>query len=645
MGCSRFVPPVPIPRIALLLALLSSISLIASPSGMALTQERTPVRGGSPSSAREPQSGFAESARVVAERLAASFPRVEGLVIGFEGGQVLIDRGTAEGVFQGMELDVFREGEEFKHPLTGEILGRLDKDLGMVRVLHVHERYTEATVIKKAEKAGFRKGDRVRVSMARMIVAFPNVDVEGVSGVGARSMTKELAAALVRTGRFELIEERQLRSMLLTDKNLRAGELADPPMLKQLAERGKIQTLLLSRLTPTADGISLDVQAYSTLTGNQIVLASAQVQPGTITPDKPSPRGSQPAVAARPAVLTPAETGKPAIASPPASSRPSVAFMASEHFVLEPVFDGSMKAMAVADLEGDGRSALVLAGTDRLLAFRIDGAHLRPLAEYPLSGEGTVVTLEAIDVTGDGGAEVIVTMLHKGRFHAFVFQLADGKLLPIWVIPDLVLRPLLSNGKTPQLFGQAVVPGDQTAKPIRQYTWDGRNFHPGPTLDVPAGLLLLELMMADLAGDGAVRLVTFKEGTTLEVRSQTGDRIGAYKVSGEEMTPRNRAGHRMLFEKERAGERPQIMLGREQEAGVLTRRYWTGSTAVSVTVLTWDGARFHEVREMPISDGVLADYAVADLGEGLGRRLLALVVKSGRLGLGKKSEIQAFRLQ
>ena len=647
MGCRRFISVVPIPRIALLFFLLSSLSLIASPSGMALGQERTPVRGGSPASAREPQGGLAEPARVVAERLAAAFARVEGLVIFSDRDQVMIDRGTAEGVFQGMELDVFREGEEFKHPLTGEILGRLDKDLGMVRVLHVRERYAEATVIKRVEKAGFRKGDRVRVSTARMIVAFPNIDVEGVSGLDARSMTKELAAALVRTGRFELIEERQLRSMLLADKNLRTGELSDPLILKQLSDKGKAQTLLLSRLTSTADGMSLDVQAYSTLTGNPIVLASARVKSGTITHDQPS-RGPHPAVAARPAVLTPADTIKPAIASPPASSKSPVASIPSEHVVLEPAFDGSMMAMAVADLEGDGKSELLLAGADRLLAFRIDGPHLRPLAEYSLSGEGTVVTLEAIDVTGDGGAEVIMTLLRKGRFHSLVFQWADGKLRPIWVIPDaknLVLRPLSSNGKTPQLFGQSVVPGDQTAKPIHQYTWDGRNFHPGPALDVPAGLLLLEFMMADLAGDGTVRLVTFKGGTTLEVRSQTGDLIGSYKVSGEEMAPQNRAGHRILFEKERVGERPQIMLGREQEAGVWTRRYWTGSTAVSLTVLKWDGAKFHEVREMPISDGVLADYAVADLGEGLGRRLLALVVKSGRLGLGKSSEIQGFRLQ
>jgi hypothetical protein len=304
-----------------------------------------------------------------------------------------------------------------------------------------------------------------------------------------------------------------------------------------------------------------------------------------------------------------------------------------------------MMAMAVADLEGDGKSELLLAGADRLLAFRIDGPHLRPLAEYSLSGKGTVVTLEANDVTSDGGAEVIMTLSHKGRFHALVFQWADGKLRPILEMPDLVLRPLSSNGKTPQLFGQSVVPGDQTAKPIHQYTWDGRNFHPGPALDVPAGVLLLEFMMADLGGDGAKWLMTFKGGTTLEVRSQTGDLIGSYKVSEEAMAPKNRTGHRILIEKERVGERPQIILQREQEAGVRLPRWWTGSKAASLIVLKWDGARFHEVWEMPISGGALADYAIADLGEGLGRRLLALVVKSGRLGLGKRSEIQGFRLQ
>lgn len=644
MGCRRSVPSVSIFRIALVAVLLSSLSLIVLPSGMAPAEERTPVRRGSPSATREQQGGLADAAAVVAERLAATFPRIEGLIIGFEGDLVVIDRGTAAGIFQGMELDVFREGQEFKHPLTGETLGKLDKDLGMIRIVHVRERYAEATVVKKAEKAGFRKGDRVRVSMARMIVAFPNVDVEGVSGVSARSMTKELATALVHTGRFELIEERPLRSLLLADKSLRAGEFADPLILKQLADRGKVQVLLLSRLTPTADGVSLDVQGYSTLTGNQIVLASAPLQSGSTTYDQP-PRRPEPPVTARPAVKTPPETSKPATASPSASGRPSITSAPSEHVVLEPVFDGAMTAMAVGDLDGDGKSELLLAGTDRLLTFRIDGPHLRPLAEYSLNGKGTVVTLEAIDVTSDGGAEIIMTLSHKGRFHALVVQWADSKLRAIWEVPDLVLRPLASDGKTSQLFGQTVVPGNQTAKSIRRYTWDGRDFQPGPALDIPAGLSLLELMMADLSGDGAVSLVTFQGGTALEVRARTGEPMSTYKASEGAATSPSRAGLRVLIEKERDGTGPLLILGREEEAEARLFGRWTGSKVVNLIVLKWDGAGLHKAWQAPISDGTLADYAVADLGEGLGRRLLALVVKRGRLGLGKRSEIQAFRLQ
>lgn len=647
MGCRRSVPSVLVTRIIPLFILLSSLLLIVSPRGIALGDERTPARGKSAPSSRDQHGGFAEAAKVAAERLAAAFPRVEGLIIGFEGDLILIDRGTAEGVVQGMELDVFREGEEFKHPLTGEILGRMDKDLGMVRVLHVHERYAEATAIKKAEKAVFRKGDRVRVSMARMIVAFPNVDVEGVGGGSARSMTKDLAAALVRTGRFELVEDRQLRSMLLADRELRATELADPKILKQLADRGKIQVLLLSRLMSSADGVSLDIQAYSTLTGHSIVLASAPVQPGARAPEKPS-RALPPAPAAQSTAMTPLQTSKPTTAPPPASRKLPVASMSSESsvpIVFESGLDGSLVAMSVGDLDGDGKSELLAAAADRLLAFRFDGSHLRSLTEYSWGGKETVVTLETMDVTGDGRAEVVLTLSHKGHFRTLVFQWVDGKLKLIAEIPDLVLRPLSLDGKTVGLFGQAVMPGDRTTKPIHQYTWDGRNFHAGPALDVPTGLSLLEFMMADLSGDESVRLVTFKEGTTLQVRSRTGDLLSTYKESGGVTTPANRAGPRVLIDNEGDGARPHIILGREEEAEARLFGRWPGSKAISLLVLTWDGVGFHEVRQIPITDGALADYAVADLGEGLGRRLLALVVKSGRFGWGTKSEIRALQFR
>lgn len=644
MAYKRSSLAVPISFATLAFFFLSSFSLAVGMSGMALAQEQAPARGRAPIPAREKESGVAEAARAVADRLAAAFPRVEGLIIGFEGDQVLIDRGTADRVLQGMELEVFREGEEFKHPLTGEVLGRLDKDLGMLRVLHVRERFAVAAITKKTEKAEIRQGDQVRVPMARMIVAFPNVDVEEVKGTNTRSVTKDLAAALVRTGRFELIEDRQLRSMLLADKNLPSGELADPRILKQLLDKGRAQALLLSRLTPLANGASLDVQVYSTLTGNPLLLASADVKPGGVAQDRPLPGPRQPRTGRSTEAAT-GDSAKPVISPARAHNPRPSAPPPSERFRLGPELDRPMQALAVGDLDGDGRPELLLAATDRLIAYRIDGRRLNVLAERPLDGKHTVAVLETADITGDGRARVILTLSQKSRFRSLVLHWRDGNLTPVLEVPDLVVRLLATDGKTAQPFGQEVPQGGRTPGPIRHYAWDGRTYTPGQILDAPAGLPLLGLHLADLGGDGATRFLTLKEGAVLEVHSQSGELIATYKDGGRLVASSSLANPRILIETGKGGERPQIIVGREEKTGVRMLHWLTRSKAARLTALRWDGARFQEVWQTPPSEGSLADYAIVDLGGGLGRHLLLLVVREGRLIFGGTSEIQAFRLR
>lgn len=643
----RFLLPVPISRAALLFLLLPSFSFVACIGGFALAQERPPVPKRTPVTAKEKESGIAGAARVVADRLAAAFPRIEGLIIGFEGDQVLIDRGTPDGVLQGMELEVFREGEEFKHPLTGEVLGRLDKELGLLRVLQVREKYGVATVTKKSEKTEIRQGDQFRVPMARMIVAFPNCEVEEIKGANAKSVTKDLATALVRTGRFELIEERQLRSMLVADKTLASGDLADPRTLKQLFEKGKAQALLLGRLTPLANGVSLDVQVYSTLTGNPLVLASAEVKPAGVASDRPppAPGAAAPARPGRSTELTARESSERATSpTRPSNARPS-APKPSERFRLGPEFDRPMQALAVGDLDGDNANELLVAAPDRLIAYRIDGRRLTLLAERPMNGKETIAVLEAADITGDGRAEVILTLSQKGRFHSLVLNWIEGKLAPVWEVPDLVLRLLSADGKTTQLFGQEAPPAGRTNGPIHRYTWDGRTYARGQTLDAPAGISLLGLSLAVLGGDGGTRFLSVKEGTVLEVHSQGGELVATYKDSGRLVASRRGASPRILVESGGDQERPQIILGREQETGVRMLRWLTSAKATTLTALRWTGATFQEVWQTPPTEGKLADYAVVDLGGGLGRHLLLLVVREGRLGFGGKSEIQAFQLR
>jgi hypothetical protein len=189
------------------------------------------------------------------------------------------------------------------------------------------------------------------------------------------------------------------------------------------------------------------------------------------------------------------------------------------------------------------------------------------------------------------------------------------------------------------------MPGERITHPIHRYTWDGRNFQAGSALDVPSGLSLLEFTMADLNGDGVVRLLTFQRGGTLEVGSQTGKLIARYKVAEGARALANQVDPRILIEKDRDGEKPLVIVARVRKVESRLLPSWSEDKTGGLAVLKWEGTQFHEVLQTPITDGVLADYAVADLGDELGRRLLALIVRSGRLGWGRKSEIQAFRIR
>src|SRR5512135_3598278 len=128
------------------------------------------------------EAAYGSAAAEIAEHIAAAFPKVTGQVIGLEKERIILDLGTKDAVIPGLELQVYREGQEFKHPFTGQVLGKLDRDVGRVRVLEVQPNFCVAEMIQQAEGTTVQQGDHVRVTSARVILALPNVDVTDVVG-------------------------------------------------------------------------------------------------------------------------------------------------------------------------------------------------------------------------------------------------------------------------------------------------------------------------------------------------------------------------------------------------------------------------------------------------------------------------------
>src|SRR5262245_700851 len=77
----------------------------------------------------------------------AAFPAVEGLVLAVDGDRIFLDLTERDGVRPGQEFTIFRKGDIFRHPVTGQRLGRFESTLGHARVKQVQTAFSEAVVV------------------------------------------------------------------------------------------------------------------------------------------------------------------------------------------------------------------------------------------------------------------------------------------------------------------------------------------------------------------------------------------------------------------------------------------------------------------------------------------------------------------
>jgi hypothetical protein len=211
-------------------------------------------------------------------RIAEFFPLLRGMVVSVDGDRVLVDLGKGRGVYEGMELEVYREGEEINHPVTGESLGRRDVRLAIVRVIEVRPEFSEAAVVRREANAALSWGDGVRISGDLITVAVPTIDPGGSGGPDVRVLTKDLAIALMKTGRFVVLEDHVIRDAL-TAEGARAPHAlpAELRSMAALAEAVRADAAILGKLRAMEGGVFLDLQVLSTRTGATLGIASVPI--------------------------------------------------------------------------------------------------------------------------------------------------------------------------------------------------------------------------------------------------------------------------------------------------------------------------------------------------------------------------------
>ena len=88
-------------------------------------------------------------------------PAKQGVVLFVDTSRVAVDLTAADGLSPGTLLSVRRDRIPIVHPVTGEVLGDLDEEVGVVRVTEVREKFSVAELQSVAPGASVQVKDRV----------------------------------------------------------------------------------------------------------------------------------------------------------------------------------------------------------------------------------------------------------------------------------------------------------------------------------------------------------------------------------------------------------------------------------------------------------------------------------------------------
>ncbi|MFQ6672610.1 MAG: hypothetical protein ACE5KY_04865 [Candidatus Tectimicrobiota bacterium] len=220
---------------------------------------------------------FASAIATVAAKLRSAFPQVSGVVILVQGDEVFLDLSSDGPVPEGTLLTIFEEGEPFKHPFTGEILGRLEKRVATVELMEVREKFSIARLVAAEANEKVAAGQKVRITASKLrlaVLPYINRTSEEIETV---ELTLALARALEATERFDLYDQDKL-DILLLEHGLEAHDLESSTAFSAIRGKVPVDYLMLNSVREVQGRSVLDTKVITPSDGVVVKTVTALVR-------------------------------------------------------------------------------------------------------------------------------------------------------------------------------------------------------------------------------------------------------------------------------------------------------------------------------------------------------------------------------
>jgi len=363
------------------------------------------------------------------------FMPVSGKIVNVQDSRVIINIGARDSMQPGMRLNVLREEAPFRHPVTKQLLGRLESLVGKIEIKEVSNDTSTAILIQGSAS----EGDKVRISEIKINLLF--CQSKGIDWGLSDSYYKKLRD----TGRFNMID-----TDLETDESSK--------ILEESRKQNADVALLLTKKPGD--------------TGGTIIQRLFYVPDGILFSEKE--------------IVIP-----PSFAKELKIGEDYFSFSKKEETLrIELPFNA--KLVTTGDIDGDGKEEIVLV-TDKDVRFYNLNIDLNPVhgdLKIEVAKTDDFIWVDTIDINNNGKSEIIVTSMASDEVVSYIYEFNGSEFKLLY--KDNIFIKKIQNF----LVGQAFSKTEGFEGPVFKIVWDN-GFKKSGNLSLPRDVNIYDFVFID----------------------------------------------------------------------------------------------------------------------------------------------------
>ncbi len=471
------------------------------------------------------QGQLSRSLERLSSEIVDLFPKVEGDVVKVQGNEVFITLGAPDNIREGMELSVVRKGDEFKHPLTGVVLGRFEDDVGVIIINKVSETYSSGNVRLAKANVNVRAGDRVRITKGKIQLALLPLKGDLPGWVPREELLERFRSALEQTNRFQVTAADNVR-VYLSEKGMQPEETLSQDVLARLAEDLRVTYAVALRTRQVGNESILEVSLMGLSLQRTLLTSSAILAEPEAVARAPEPKG-------RPEV-------RPGVFKEPRKAPPGYRLDLStldlgktmKELITLPFLVTSMDVCGVI---AEGSEDIIVTDGRKMLLYQLAGEQVEFVDEYVPGVAAKLLSVQCAEIDKSPGQEIIVNEYINNGLDTSILTYRNGRLQALQEHIDVLLVAVDTNGDgiNETVWGsQYDLTEFFTTGRATVYAFDNGKLRRQERVDVPRVFRATGVTLADLSGDGKRDLVMIDDSRQLRVyRGQqqlykSSDRVG-----------------------------------------------------------------------------------------------------------------------